>query len=146
VDPLPLTLVGWLFTLLSVAALAAGALIIVAIHRAGEKERRHLAGNVLNDTLLFGIWILGLAGGIGVLRGARWGAGLLELFCWTLIVLVLLSAANRLVGLRRESETHEVNWLGAIAGLLVIVIPLVALSGATIYTLRHELVRAKLAQ
>lgn len=145
-EPLPLTLVGWLFTALSVAALAAGALIIVAIHRAGERERRHLAGNAFNDMALFGIWILGLAGGIGVLRGARWGAEVLELFCWTLIVLVLLSAANRLVAIRRESATHAVNWIGAAAGLLVVVIPLVALSGATIYTLRHETVQAQLTR
>ena len=51
---------------------------------------------MLDDSLLFGIWILGLAGGIGVLLDKAWSRPVLELFCWVLMVLLLLSAGQPL--------------------------------------------------
>jgi hypothetical protein len=139
-EPLPLALVGWLFVALSVLALALGALAIVAMHRAGERERELLSRTVLNDVLLFGIWFLGLAGGIGVLRLESWGRGLLEFFCWVLIPLVAFSALNRFVAAKRqvEAEGGSFAWLPSIAGVLVVALPLVVLAGATIHTLRSE--------
>lgn len=139
-DPLPLALVGWLFAGLSVLALALGALAIVAMHRAGERERQLLSRTVLNDALLFGVWILGLAGAIGVIRLESWGRGLLELFCWVLIPLVALSVVSRLVAAKRhaEAEGERMRWLPAIAGAMVVAFPLVVLAGATIHTLRSE--------
>jgi hypothetical protein len=140
VDPLPLALVGWLFAVLSVIALALGALAIVAMHRAGERERELLSRTVLNDALLFGIWILGLAGAIGVLRLESWGRGLLEFFCWVLIPLVALSALSRITAARRQAEAdgQRMRWVPAIAGVMVVAFPLAVLAGATIYTLRSE--------
>jgi predicted permease len=140
VEPLPLALVGWLFAILSVIALGLGALTIVALHRGGEHERRLLARTVLNDALLFGIWILGLAGAVGVLRLESWGRNVLELFCWVLIPLVILSAGSRLAAVRRQADAEgtSVRWVPAIAGVLVIALPLVTLAGATIHTLRGE--------
>ena len=83
------------------------------------------------------MWILGLSGGVGVIRLQPWGRYLLELFCWALIVLLLLSAATRLYALSRErAEGQSVNWLGAIAGITLIVIPVLAICAATIVTLR----------
>ena len=140
-EPLPLVLVGWLFTLLSAGALVLGGLIIAAMHRAGELQRRFLAASAWNDMALFAIWILGLAGGIGVLQGRAWGRDLLEFFCWTLIVLVLLSAVNRLYAVRRQSATEPVNWVGSIAGITLIAMPLVVLCAAGIVTLRSDAVR-----
>ena len=139
-EPLPLALVGWLFTGLSLAALAVGALTIIAIHRAGERERQLLSKTVLNDALLFAIWVLGLVGGIGVLRLEMWGRDLLEFFCWVLIPLVAFSGLTRLMALRREvaARDEKIAWLPAIAGVMVIALPLVVLAGATIYTLRSE--------
>jgi len=127
---LPLGLVGWLFTLLSAAALAAGALIIVAMHRAGELHRRFLAASAWNDMALFAIWILGLAGGIGVLRGSRWGRDMLEFFCWTLIA---------------QSAREPVHWVGEVAGITLVVFPLVVLCLAGIATLRSDAARQVLA-
>ncbi len=138
---LPLGLVGWLFTLLSAAALAAGALIIVAMHRAGELHRSFLAASAWNDMALFAIWILGLAGGIGVLRGSRWGRDMLEFFCWTLIALVLLSAFTRVVALKRQSAREPVHWVGEVAGITLVVFPLVVLCLAGIATLRSDAAR-----
>lgn len=142
---LPLQLVGWLFTLLSAGALAIGALIIVAMHRAGELHRRFLAASAWNDMALFAIWILGLAGGIGVLRGSHWGRDTLEFFCWTLIALILLSGFTRFVALKRQSAREPVNWVGEVAGITLVVIPIVVLCLAGIATLRSETVRQALA-
>ena len=144
-EPLPLPLVGWVFTLLSAGALVLGGLIILAMHRAGELQRRFLAASAWNDMALFAIWILGLAGGIGVLQGRPWGRDLLEFFCWTLIALVLLSAATRLYAARRQSATEQVNWVGAIAGITLVAMPLIVLSAAAIVTLRSDAVRQALA-
>jgi len=133
---LPLPFIGWFFTVASVIALGLGAMIIMAMHRADESHRRFLENTTWNDMALFAIWILGLAGGIGVIQLRSWGAQVLELFCWTLIALAALSAGTRLYGMKRESE--RVNWVTAVAGVLVLLIPVVAICGATIATLRSD--------
>ncbi|HEY6241389.1 MAG TPA: hypothetical protein VIW78_11195 [Burkholderiales bacterium] len=135
---LPLAFVGWFFTLVSAGALALGGLLVLMLLRAGDLERRYLSYSIWNDLVLAAIWVSGLAGGIGVIRLQPWGRYLLELFCWALIVLLLLSAASRLYAVARERgpEAPPVNWLGAIAGVTLIVIPTVAICAATIVTLR----------
>ncbi|HLB15029.1 MAG TPA: hypothetical protein VJM14_08880 [Burkholderiales bacterium] len=138
---LPLPFIGWFFTIASVLALGLGAILIMSLHKAGELERRVLSRTAWNDVALFGIWFLGLAGGIGVLALKPWGRHILEFFCWTLIVLVALSAATRLYVLKRQRTPEAVNWLPAAAGLFVVVIPIVAICAATIVTLRSEAVR-----
>lgn len=143
---LPLQFIGWFFTIASLLALAVGALIIVVMHRAGESERGWLARTAWNDIALFAIWVLGLAGGVGVLQREPWGRHFLEFFCWTLIVLSLLSATSRIVALKRQSAAERVNWITAIAGVLVLLIPVVALCGATIATLRSESTYAAFAR
>jgi hypothetical protein len=136
---LPLPFVGWFFTIASVLALGLGAVLVMTLHKAGELERRVLSRTAWNDVALFGIWILGLAGGIGVIALKPWGRHTLEFFCWTLIVLVVLSAATRLYALARQRA--PINWLPAVAGLFVVAIPIVAICAATIVTLRSEAVR-----
>jgi hypothetical protein len=138
---LPLPFIGWFFTIASALALALGAVLIMSLHRAGELERRLLSRTVWNDAALFGIWILGLTGGIGVLVQKPWARHLLEFFCWTLIVLATLSAATRLYALKRQSAGEPVNWLSAVAGLFVVLVPIVAICAATIVTLRSEAIR-----
>jgi hypothetical protein len=134
---LPLAFIGWFFTLFSVAALALGAVLILALARADDAQRNMLSFSFWNDALLAGIWVIGLAGGIGVLRLEAWGRYLLELFCWALIVLIVLSAASRLYFVSRPREGEPpVNWVGAIAGVTLVVVPLVAVCAATIVTLR----------
>jgi hypothetical protein len=134
---LSLTLIGWFFTLIPAAALLLGAVLIFILATSGDLQRRYLGYSIWNDLVLAAIWVLGLAGGIGVLRLEPWGRYLTELFCWALIVLVLLSAATRLYALRQEA-THgaPVNWLGAIAGVTLILIPVLAICATTIVTLR----------
>ncbi len=134
---LPLTFIGWFFTLIPAAALLVGAALIFILATSGDLQRRYLSYSIWNDLILAAIWVLGLAGGIGVLRLEPWGRYLTELFCWALIVLVLLSATTRLYALRQETtQGAPVNWLGAIAGVTLILIPVLAICAATIATLR----------
>jgi hypothetical protein len=134
---LPLAFIGWFFAMFSAAALVLGVVFILALARADEPQRKYLTFSFWNDALLAGIWVMGLAGGIGVIRLEPWGRSLLELFCWALIVLAVLSAATRLYALRQPREGEPpVNWVGAIAGVTLIVVPIVAVCAATIVTLR----------
>ncbi len=134
---LPLGFIGWFFVLFSAAALILGAVLIFAIATAKEGQRQYLTFSFFNDVLLAGIWVLGLAGGIGVIRLEPWGRYLLELFCWALVVLILLSAATRLYTLSRPREGEPpVNWIAAVAGATLVVVPVVVICAATIVTLR----------
>lgn len=134
---LSLIFIGWFFTLIPAAALLVGAALIFILATSGDLQRRYLSYSVWNDLVLAAIWVLGLAGGIGILRLEPWGRYLTELFCWALIVLLLLSAATRLYALKQEAtQGAPVSWLGAIAGVTLILIPVLAICAATIVTLR----------
>src|SRR6267142_653500 len=113
---LSLAFIGWFFTLASAGALALGAALIWMLATAGDLQRRYLSYSIWNDLLLAAIWVLGLAGGIGVIRLQPLGRYLLELFCWALIVLLFLSSASRLYALNRPDPGQPpANWFGAIA-------------------------------
>ena len=134
-DSLPLPLIGWVFTLASGAALLLGAWMIIGIHRSGRAARGQLEARVLDDIVLFGIWILGFAGGIGVLLGKSWAPVVLELFCVTLVVLIGLSAWSRL----RVSTPPRIL---LIVSLVLFAVPIVVLCVATVMTLRGDAARA----
>jgi hypothetical protein len=134
---LSLAFIGWFFALTSAGALLLGAALMVMLSTAGDLQRRYLAYSIWNDLVLAAIWVLGLAGGIGVIRLQPWGRYLLELFCWALIVLLFLSAASRLYALKEPDPAQPpVNWLGAVASITLILIPVLAICAATIVTLR----------
>lgn len=128
---LPLALVGWLFTLGSGAALLLGAWLVIGVHFSGEKARSELARRAFEDAVLFGIWILGFAGGIGVLLEKSWSLGVLELFCVVLIVLAALTAWTRYRAAPPPRGTLVVS-------LALFLVPLSAICIATILTLRSE--------
>jgi hypothetical protein len=130
-DLLPLPVIGWLYCVLSAAALAFGAWLVIGVHLAGEDVRKQLAARVLDDSLLFGIWILGLAGGIGVLLEKGWSRPVLELFCWAIAVLTLLTCWTRF---RAASPPRATLGLS----LALFLVPALALFAATILTLRSE--------
>jgi len=129
-DLLNLELIGWLFSVVSGIALALGVLI-VGLYCAREGAREYIAKRVLEDGVLFLIWFLGLAGGVGVLLGKAWSRPALELFCWTLMVLLLMSCWSRL-----RAAPSPRNMLGL--QLALFVMPVVAFCVATIFTLRSE--------
>src|SRR5262245_1429446 len=134
-DSLPLPVIGWVFTIACGAALLLGAWMIIGIHRSGPDARRRLAARVLDDTILFAIWILGLAGGIGVLRQKSWAPVVLELFCVTLMVLIGLSCWQRL----RAAQPPRTLLIVSIA---LFAIPIVFICIATVLTLRSDAARA----
>jgi hypothetical protein len=127
--PLPLPLVGWMYTVVCAVALLLGAWLIIGVHFSGDEARKQLATRVIDDAVLFGIWILGLAGGVGVVLGKSWSTLVLEFFCWVLIVLVSMTAVSRF----RAAPPPRIM-LGL--SLLLFVIPVLAFCGVSIYTLR----------
>lgn len=130
-DLLPLPVIGWLYTILCAAALLLGAWLVIGVHFSGEMARGELARRAFDDTVLFGVWILGFAGGVGVLLEKSWSRGVLELFCAVLIVLAGLTAWSRF----RAAPPPR----GALAlSLALFLVPLVAVCIATILTLRSE--------
>ena len=130
-DLLNLSLIGWLFSIGTGLALACGIWLIVVIHLRDEIARKALASRVIDDTVLFGIWILGLSGGIGVLLGKSWSRVVLELFCWALMVLLLMSCWSRF---RAAAPPRTVLALS----LVLFAMPVIAICIATILTLRGE--------
>jgi hypothetical protein len=128
---LDLDVIGWLFSIGSGIALALGLWVIAFMHYGGVGARKPLLKRVLEDALLFGIWSLGLGGGIGVLLGKAWSRPALELFCWTLMVLLLLSCWSRL---RTAPPPRAMLGLS----MLLFVLPVAAVCIATILTLRSE--------
>jgi len=128
---LPLPVIGWIAVVLSGSAIAIGAWIIAGIHLQGGELRATLASRVLDDTLLFGIWVLGFAGGVGILLGKPWSRVVLELFCWVLILLVAMSSYSRL----RDAPPPRLHLF---MGHLLFIIPIAAFCAATIITLRSE--------
>jgi len=135
---LSLRFIGWFFTLVPAAALAIGAAILFRLYRADGIARRYAEQSLWNDLNLLAIWTAGMVGGIGVLREMAWSLWLLEFFCWVLCVLVILSVAYRLVALKRAAGETRVNWITAVAGVVVVALPILAFCGATILTLRSD--------
>ena len=130
-DVLPLEVIGWLFTVCCSIALLLGTWLTIGARRAGGKVKEELAARLLDDFMLFSIWLLGLAGGIGVLAGKAWSRPALELFCWALMILLAMSA------MKRFREMPSPRLLPALS-LAVFVAPVIAVCVATILTLRSE--------
>jgi hypothetical protein len=130
-DLLPLPAIGWIAVLLSGTAIGIGAWLIVGMHLQGDEMRQHLAARTFDDMLLFGIWVLGLAGGVGLLLGKPWSRVVLELFCWALVMLVMMSSYSRL----RVAQPPRTQ---VFMGHLLFIIPIFAFCAATILTLRSE--------
>jgi hypothetical protein len=131
VDVLPLPLIGWLYTFGCGIALLLGTWLTLGAYKSGAAGRRALAERMLDDMFLYSVWLLGLAGGAGVLMEQSWSLWVLQLFCWALIVLTFMSAFGR--------------WRAALPprglmalSLALFVLPLVFVCAATILTLRGE--------
>src|SRR5262245_24515138 len=130
-DALDLTLVGWLYAIACGIALGIGIWLTLGLHFSGEGARKQLAARALDDSILFGIWVLGLTGGIGVLLEKSWSRWTLELFCWVLIALVGLSCFSRW----RAAPPPR----GLLAlSMALFALPIAAVCVATILTLRGE--------
>lgn len=128
---LPLAVIGWALVVASGGAIALGGWLIAGMLRRGGELRDHVASRVLDDFVLFGIWMLGFAGGVGLLLLKPWSRWAVELFCWAVTVLLLMSSYSRL----RVVEPPRSH---AVMGHLLFLIPVIAFCAATILTLRSE--------
>jgi hypothetical protein len=141
---LPLGFIGWFFALASCAALAIGALLLYQLFRGGKIPPEYLQSRSVGDAALLVVWLIGLASAFGLLNGFSWGRTGLEYFCWVLIALTLLSGGTRLASYRRHPQGPGLTprgWIVAVAGVLLVALPVLALCGATILTLRSDDVR-----
>src|SRR6185503_2662895 len=129
-DLLGLDLIGWMFSVCSALALALG-IVIMGMHCRSEEGRKYLSNRILDDALLFAIWLAGLAGGIGVLLGKAWSRPTLEFFCWVLMVLLLMSGWSRLRAAEPPRNIQAIR-------LALFMLPIIAVCIATIVTLRGE--------
>jgi len=127
---LNLELIGWLISIVSGIALALG-MLIVGAHCARVGVREYVTKRVLEDAVLFIIWMMGLAGGIGLLQTKAWSRPVVELFCWTLMVLLVMSSWSNLRAAPRPRNMRALQ-------LALFVMPVVVFCIATIVTLRSE--------
>ena len=137
-DTLPLPVIGWIYTVASFIALLLGTWLTIGMYAKGGAVRQALAARMLEDLLLYSIWLLGLAGGVGVLVGKPWSRPVLELFCWTLMILLGISASRRFY-----AAPPPRFMLGLSFALFVV--PIYAFCVATILTLRSEAVVRQLS-
>jgi hypothetical protein len=144
IPTLPLAFIGWFFAIASFAALAIGVLLLHQLFRSGKIPPEYLQSRIISDFALLLVWLIGLVSAFGLLNGFSWGRTGLEYFCWVLIALTLLSGGTRLATYSRHPQGQELTprgWVVAVAGVLLVALPLVALCGVTIVTLRSDQVR-----
>ena len=144
---LPLAFIGWFFAIVSFAALAIGVLLLHQLLRSGKIPPEYLQSRIIGDFALLLVWLIGLVSAFGLLNGFSWGRTGLEYFCWVLIALTLLSGGTRLAAYRQHPRGERLTprgWVVAVAGVMLVALPLVAFCGATILTLRSDEVRRQL--
>ena len=139
IPTLPLAFIGWLFAIASFAALAIGVLLLHQLFRSGKIPPEYLQSRIIGDFALLLVWLIGLASAFALLNGYSWGRIGMEYFCWVLIVLTLLSGGTRLVTYRQHPQGQGLTprgWVVAVAGLILVALPLIGICAIAIHTLR----------
>jgi hypothetical protein len=144
IPTLPLAFIGWSFAIMSLAALTLGIVLLLLLHRSGKIPPEYLQTRLANEIALLIVWAIGLVSSIALLYGVSWGRTWLEYFCWVLIVLTVLSCASRLTATYRNVQGLAGKaWVMAFSAVLLIALPIAAICGVTIYTLRSDEVVAQ---
>jgi len=142
IQPVSLPFLGWFFLVVSAVVIALGLFVFRYLHLEGKLAQRYENYSLWNDVFLLGIWMIGFFGGLGVINGKALGATLLEYFCYVLIVLVIVNSMTRIKLLKqRHAATPNAgpfSWPAAIAGALLVIVPVVAMCVGAIYTLHSE--------
>lgn len=139
VPTLPLAFIGWFFAITSFAALTIGIVLLQQLFRSGKIPPEYLQSRIVGDFALLLVWAIGLASAFALLNGYAWGRTGIEYFCWVLLALTLLSGATRLVAHGRQGQGAALaprSWVLAIAGVLLVALPLIVLCLVTIHSLR----------
>lgn len=149
IPTLPLAFVGWFFAIVCFAALAIGVLLLLQMFRSGKIPPEYLQSRIVGDFALLAVWLIGLVSAFGLLNGASWARTGLEYFCWVLIALTLLSGGTRLASYTKHPQGQALTprgWIVAVAGVMLIALPLIVLCGVTIHTLRSDPPHAQTGQ
>ena len=149
IPTLPLVFVGWCFAILSFLALVLGVRLLQQLYRDGKMAQAELRPRLVGDFILVLVWLIGLFSSFGVLMGLAWARLGLEYFCWVLMVLTLLSGANRLVAHARTTNSASPQgrgWILAVSGVMLVALPLLVLCASSIATLRSDAVRTQFEQ
>lgn len=139
IPTLPLAFIGWFFAIVSFAALAIGVLLLNQLFRSGKIPPEYLQSRIVSDFALLIVWAIGLASAFAMLNGYSWGRTGMEYFCWVLIALVLLSGGTRLVDYYRHPPEQRLTpraWVIAVAGVMLVALPLIVICAVAINTLR----------
>ena len=139
IPTLSIAFIGWFFAVASLAALAIGVLLLQQLFRSGKIPPEYLQSRIFGDVALLLVWLIGLVSAFGLLNGYAWGRTGLEYFCWVLIALTLLSGGTRLAGYHQHAQGEGLTprgWIIAVAGVMLVALPLIALCGVTLHTLR----------
>ena len=142
-DTLSLDFIGKFYAIICGAVVLFGLAIFAWLYVTGNLKSRYKDYSIFNDIMLLAIWVIGFGGAWGVLQLDPWGQFLLQLFCWMLIALVMLSAGSRLYTVHKLG--HNVSrgeWVRMGASLAAFVLPIIFFSAATILTLRSDEARA----
>ncbi|MSQ21430.1 MAG: hypothetical protein EXR39_18285 [Betaproteobacteria bacterium] len=123
-------IIGWFFLVTSFVVLGLGVAFVIALMRASEAERRHLVNNAINEMVIFGIWVAGLAASIGVLQGKPWGRWMLQYFCIVLIALCCL------IAFQKGYTAWKAGERSSIIGIIIFLFPVILACGGAIYELQ----------
>ena len=147
IPTLPLAFIGWFFAIASFAALAIGVVLLQQLFRSGKIPPEYLQSRIISDFALLLLWLIGLVSAFALLNGYSWGRTGMEYFCWVLIALTLLSSSERLLSYRKQPQSmNPRGWVVAISGVLLVVLPLIALCAVSIASLRSDEVRQHFAR
>lgn len=142
-DTLDLDFIGWFYTVACGAVILFGLCVFAMLYARAILKERYKDYSILNDVMLLMIWVIGFGGALGVIDRSQWGQFLLQLFCWMLIALVVLSAASRMYTVHKLGQgVTRKDWLHMAMGVSLFVLPIILFCVATILSLRTEAARA----
>ena len=143
-DTLDLDFIGWFYAIACGLVILFGLGVFAWLYATGNIKSRYKEYSILNDVMLLMIWVMGFAGALGVVDRSQWGQFLLQLFCWMLIALVVLSSATRLYTVYKLGQNvTQRDWMQMFIGVTLFALPVVLFCVATIFTLRSD--EAKIA-
>lgn len=142
-DTLDLDFIGWFYAIACGLVILFGLGVFAWLYATGTLKSRYKEYSILNDVMLLMIWVVGFAGALGVVDRSQWGQFLLQLFCWMLIALVVLSSASRLYTVYKLGQNvTQRDWMQMFIGVTLFALPVVLFCVATIFTLRSDAAKA----
>ncbi len=141
-DTLDLDFIGRFYIVACGLVMLFGLGVFATLYARGILRERYKDYSILNDVMLLMIWVIGFGGALGVLDRSQWGQLLLQLFCWMLIALVVLSSASRMYTVYKLGQgVTQKDWMHIVIGISLFEIPIILFCVATILSLRSEAAR-----